>query len=86
MSFLHTTLWSANSEQSFWTGAGALWVFSAAVSAMDPPKNGDRSFYGWLYRFTHLLAANLDRVLGRVSPVLVQAERQQTEFQNQETE
>jgi len=53
---------------------------------MDPPKTGDRSFYGWLYRFTHLLAANLDRVLCRVSPVLVQAERQQTEFQNQETE
>jgi hypothetical protein len=30
---------------------------------MDPPKTGDGSFYGWLYRFTHLLAANLDRVL-----------------------
>jgi hypothetical protein len=31
---------------------------------MEPPKNGDGRFYGWLYRFTHLLAANLDRALG----------------------
>jgi hypothetical protein len=38
-------------------------VFSAAVSAMDPPKIGGNGFYGWLYRFTHLLAANLDRAL-----------------------
>jgi hypothetical protein len=41
-----------------------LWIFSAAVSAMDPPETRDSRFYGWLYRFTHLLAANLDRALG----------------------
>jgi hypothetical protein len=63
MSVIHTVLWPTDSAQSFWTGAGALWIFSAAVSAMDPPKTGDGTFYGWLYRFTHLLAANLDRAL-----------------------
>lgn len=64
MSFIRASLWAGGAAQSFWTGAGALWVFSAAVSAMEPPKNGDGRFYGWLYRFTHLLAANLDRALG----------------------
>jgi hypothetical protein len=35
---------------------------------MDPPEAEGSRFYGWLYRFTHLLAANLDRVLGPASP------------------
>jgi hypothetical protein len=34
---------------------------------MGPPQAGDSRFYGWLYRFTHLLAANLDRALGPLS-------------------
>lgn len=59
MNFLH----SGSAMQFFCTGAGALWVFSAAVSAMNPPTT-KAGFYGWLYRFTHLLAANLDRALG----------------------
>jgi hypothetical protein len=63
MNFINRALWPSDSAQSFWTGAGALWIFSAAVSAMDPPRNGASAFYGWLYRFTHLLAANLDRAL-----------------------
>lgn len=77
MSFTHTLFWPA--AQSFWTGAGALWVFSAAVSAMDPPNTGDSRFYGWLYRFTHLLAANLDRALEPTSP-----EKEQTGISNKE--
>jgi hypothetical protein len=56
-----------NSPQSFWIGAGALWLFSAAVSAMDIPRPEDGRFYGWLYRFTHFLAANLDRAFGVIS-------------------
>jgi hypothetical protein len=64
MNFLRTAL---GSMPSFWTGAGALWLFSAAVSAMDQPSSKDSRFYGWLYRFTHLLAANLDRALGAAS-------------------
>ncbi|HLH35455.1 MAG TPA: hypothetical protein VKX41_12330 [Alloacidobacterium sp.] len=70
MNFQHAVTWLAASPESFWLGAAALWIFSAAVSAMDPPKTGDSGFYGWLYRFTHLLAANLDRALGPASPVI----------------
>jgi hypothetical protein len=67
MDFFHTNFWGDLPAQSFWTGAGALWLFSAAVSAMDQPQSKDSRFYGWLYRFTHLLAANLDRALRPVS-------------------
>ena len=63
--------------QFFCTGAGALWVFSAAVSAMNPPATM-AGFYGWLYRFTHLLAANLDRALGPTPA------KQQTDVFNKE--
>lgn len=56
---------------------------SAAVSAMDPPKNSDSNFYGWLYRFTHLLAANLDRVIRPSMPGIIQ---NQTHIQNEENE
>jgi hypothetical protein len=56
-----------NQPQFFWAGAAALWLFSAAVSAMDAPRPDDGRFYRWLYRFTHLLAANLDRAFGAVS-------------------
>ena len=84
MSLLHASFWAGGATQSFWIGAGALWVFSAAVSAMDPPKTGDSRFYGWLYRFTHLLAANLDRALG---PVLLEhAPEQHTSNPNKENE
>ena len=46
---------------SFLVGLIALWVFSAAVSAMSPPGESSRGAYRWLFRFCHLLAANLDR-------------------------
>ena len=49
---------------SFWIGAAALWTFSAAVSAMAAPAATDGKFYLWLYKFTHLLAANLDKFFG----------------------
>ncbi|HZU09051.1 MAG TPA: hypothetical protein VFA02_04055 [Pseudacidobacterium sp.] len=55
---------STNNPQFFWIGVGVLWIFSAAVSAMDAPRADDSRFYRWLYRFTHLLAANLDRAFG----------------------
>ncbi len=42
-------------------GMAALWVFSAAVSAMSVPGSRSGQWYQWLYRFAHLLAANLDR-------------------------
>lgn len=42
-------------------GLATLWIFSAAVSAMCEPDQKSSQAYQWLYRFTHLLAANLDR-------------------------
>jgi hypothetical protein len=46
----------------FVSGALGLWVFSAAVCAMSAPDGKSGKAYQWLYRFSHLLAANLDRV------------------------
>ena len=46
---------------SFVKGLLSLWVFSAAVSALSPPKDRSSQFYFWVYRFGHLLAANLDQ-------------------------
>lgn len=45
----------------YWSGLASLWVFSAAVSAMTQPGEKSSIGYQWVYRFTHLLAANLDR-------------------------
>ncbi len=62
-------IWLAMAQsdsQSFAGGVAALWVFSAAVSAMSVPTEKSGPGYQWLFRFAHLLAANLDRagVLG----------------------
>ena len=46
----------------FWKGIVCLWVFSAAVSALSAPEETSGPMYQWLYRFSHLLAANLDRI------------------------
>lgn len=40
--------------------AAAFWIFMAAVDAMPEPQSAT-GFYAWLYRFGHLLAANLSR-------------------------
>lgn len=77
MIFLRTRFWDSAVFAPFWTGAGALWIFSAAVSAMDAPQPKDGGFYRWLYRFTHLLAANLDRVLSS-APLNLPQEQNQT--------
>ncbi len=45
----------------FLCGLATLWIFSAAVSAMNAPDGKSSPGYQWLYRFAHLLAANLDR-------------------------
>jgi hypothetical protein len=57
---------------------------------MDQPQAKDSRFYGWLYRFTHLLAANLDRVLGPASSPVAPAnslpEQHEISLQNKEKE
>ena len=49
-------------EYGFMKGLLGLWVFSAAVSALASPNEKSSKFYAWIYRFSHLLAENLDRL------------------------
>ena len=60
-SLLCAVIDGAGRPHVFWEGLATLWVFSAAVSAMSLPNSKSSSGYQWLFRFTHLLAANLDR-------------------------
>ena len=62
MILLDGELLNFSDSRSFYGGLATLWIFSAAVSAMARPSTRDNNFYQWLYRFTHLLAANLDKV------------------------
>ena len=48
----------------FWRGFVALWIFSAAVSALATPDENSSQPYRWLFTFSHLLAANLDKIEG----------------------
>lgn len=61
MHMLYNGFAGAEGTRSFMSGLTVLWVFSAAVSAMNSPDANSSKGYRWLYRFTHLLAANLDR-------------------------
>ena len=42
-------------------GVLLLWLFSAGVGALRMPDSESSALYTWLFRFLHLLAANLDR-------------------------
>jgi len=44
----------------FTGGVGAL-LLSAAARALPEPAATGNPFYGWAYRFTHLLLANFDK-------------------------
>ena len=61
MSTMICDLLAPGAPHLFLRGLATLWVFSAAVSALSAPDGNSSSGYQWLYRFTHLLAANLDR-------------------------
>jgi hypothetical protein len=58
----------------FWRGVVTLWVFSAAVGAMGQPDGKSSQEYEWLYRFLHLLAANLDRAGVFTNPAAAEAD------------
>jgi len=48
----------------FTGGMGAL-LLSAAARALPEPVATGNPFYGWVYRFTHLLLANFDKAAWR---------------------
>lgn len=52
------TIWS-----NYWTPDRVLfaaYVFCAAVQAMGVPVESSTRFYSWFYRFTHILAGNIN--------------------------
>jgi hypothetical protein len=51
-------------EHQFGFAVALYWIFSAAVSAMPEPKQGDAGGYAWLYRFVHTIAGNLTTAFG----------------------
>lgn len=56
-------------NQSFLLGVGALWVFSAAVSALDSPDATSGHFYRWFYKFAKMIAGDLaSSALGKYLP------------------
>lgn len=56
-------------NQSFLLGVSALWMFSAAVSALDAPDAQSGHFYRWLYKFAKMIAGDLaSSVLGKYMP------------------
>jgi len=51
----------------FWEAfqyVGGWWLFSAAISTMPKPEPLER-WYGWLYGFLQLAAANFDKMRGK---------------------
>ncbi|HEX4039058.1 MAG TPA: hypothetical protein VHX37_13440 [Acidobacteriaceae bacterium] len=62
-------MFGLTSHQSFLLGLGALWAFSAAVSALDSPDSQSSHFYRWLYKFAKMIAGDLaSSVLGKYLP------------------
>ena len=56
-------------NQSFLLGVGALWVFSAAVSALDSPDAQSGRFYRWFFKFSKMIAGDLaSSALGKYLP------------------
>lgn len=44
------------------SGAAGLWLFSAAVSGMQAPKDNSGAGYVWLYNTLHILSSNLNKL------------------------
>ena len=61
MHFFSSGLLDARGPHLFFNGMALLWMGSAAVSALPAPGEKSSPTYQWLFRFLHLLAANLDR-------------------------
>ena len=52
------TIWN-----NYWTADRVLfaaYVFCAAVQAMGKPTEASSRFYSWFFRFTHILAGNIN--------------------------
>jgi len=57
-----------SSNESFFIGIAALWLFSAAVGALVPPTDQSGAFYKWAYTFLKAIAGDLNTVFGKYMP------------------
>jgi hypothetical protein len=57
-----------SSQEAFVLGIAALWVFSAAVGALEAPADSSSPFYKWAYRFLKAVAGDLGSVFGKYIP------------------
>lgn len=55
-------------KEAFIAGVGALWLFSAAVGAMQPPAADAKGFYPWSYKFLKTIAGDLTALFGKYIP------------------
>ena len=66
------TILTLLNNPKFWLAVKVIagcWIFSAATYALpEPPKSGGFwvGLYGFLFRFTHCVAANLDKAREKV--------------------
>lgn len=51
-----------------WLWFGAYYVFSAIVSGMPSPEDGDGKKYRWAFNTLHALAGSIGRVVARQLP------------------
>ena len=57
---------SIHAHQVTWA-LGTFWTVSAAIGAMPTPQS-QTGFYRWLFDFSHVLAANIARVVATRYP------------------
>lgn len=69
---MESILTSIHAHPAIWT-VGAFWVFSAAIGAMPTPDS-NKGFYRWLFDFSHVLSANVARVIATRYPQSVAPE------------
>ena len=58
---------SIHAHPAIW-GIGAFWVSSAAIGALPTPATGSAGFYRWFFDFSHVLSANIFRVIATRYP------------------
>lgn len=61
-------MWQFILAHQFWTAVAAYWLFSAAVSSMPDPSEKSSSGYTWFWKFTHIIAGNLNNAFGGKVP------------------
>lgn len=55
-------------KEAFIAGVGALWLFSAAVGAMQQPAPDQTGLYPWAYKFLKSIAGDLTALFGKYIP------------------